>query len=113
MLLGSKKRKFLLLAAILALLVLTSCTAGDTDRWGLLEPAGFLAGLWHGFILLFSFVISLFDESIKVYEVFNNGGWYNFGFLFGVMIFWRSSGIPSSIIRKNRKCSDENTSHCS
>ncbi len=27
-----------------------------------------------------------------MYEVNNNGGWYNFGYLLGVMTFWGSGG---------------------
>lgn len=41
-------------------------------------------GLWHGAISGFTFIGSLFDSSLSVYEVRNNGGWYNFGFLWGV-----------------------------
>ncbi len=48
--------------------------------------AGFSLGLWHGVILPITFVISLFNDNISIYEVHNNGGWYNFGFLIGLMI---------------------------
>lgn len=47
---------------------------------------GFWGGLWHGFILPFSFIGSLFSDDIAVYAVSNNGGWYNFGFLLGTTI---------------------------
>jgi hypothetical protein len=52
------------------------------------NTAGFWKGLWHGFIALFTFVFSLFSDNINVYEVHNNGGWYNFGFILGVMMFF-------------------------
>ena len=48
--------------------------------------AGFWQGLWHGSIAPFTFLISLFKEDIGVYELHNNGRWYNFGFIFGLMI---------------------------
>jgi hypothetical protein len=54
--------------------------------------AGFWHGLWHGFIVLFTFIFSLFTDSVRVYEVHNNGNWYNFGFLLGVMIFFGGGG---------------------
>jgi hypothetical protein len=54
--------------------------------------AGFWQGLWHGFILLFTFFISLFNHNVGIYEVHNNGGWYNFGYLLGVMTFWGGGG---------------------
>ncbi len=47
------------------------------------SPSGFWSGLWHGFISIFSFIGSLFDKDIAVYDVNNNGGWYDFGFLWG------------------------------
>lgn len=56
------------------------------------EVAGFWTGLWHGFISFFTFIISLFSDKVGVYEVHNNGGWYNFGFIFGVMMFYGGGG---------------------
>lgn len=46
-------------------------------------PAGFWLGLWHGIISPITFLVSLFNDSVAVYQVNNNGGWYNFGFLWG------------------------------
>ncbi len=55
--------------------------------------AGFWQGLWHGLICPFSFLISLFKENMGVYETHNNGNWYNFGFIIGLMIvFGGNSG---------------------
>jgi hypothetical protein len=47
------------------------------------KPAGFGAGLWHGSILPFAFLVSLFKPGVGIYETNNNGGWYNLGFLLG------------------------------
>ncbi len=47
------------------------------------EPAGFWAGVWHGMILPFTFLVSLFKPGVGIYETNNNGGWYNFGFVLG------------------------------
>jgi hypothetical protein len=47
------------------------------------EPAGFWTGLWHGSILPIAFIASLFKPGVGIYEMNNNGGWYNFGFLLG------------------------------
>ncbi len=71
---------------ILAGLFLSSCAAGDS-RFST-EAAGFWAGLCHGFISLVTFVISLFNDNVTIYEV-NNTGWpYNLGFILGAMIFY-------------------------
>lgn len=71
---------------LFAMLFLTSCTAGGQDF--IEQPAGFFMGLWHGFISFFTFIISIFNDNVGIYEVNNNGGWYNFGFILGISIFY-------------------------
>lgn len=44
-------------------------------------PANFWLGLWQGLIILLSFVASWFDNNIVLYQVHNNGFWYNFGYI--------------------------------
>jgi hypothetical protein len=43
--------------------------------------AGFWLGLWQGFIAPFVFVVSRFKSNLSVYEVHNDGAWYNFVYL--------------------------------
>lgn len=71
---------------VLIALILTSCAPGN-EKFDL-APAGFWMGLWHGFISFFTFIISLFSDSVDVYEVNNNGNWYNFGFILGISMFY-------------------------
>ena len=52
---------------------------------------GFFSGLFHGWIVMFSFIGSLFSDDIAIYSVPNNGGWYNFGFALGVGAFTGSA----------------------
>jgi hypothetical protein len=80
-------------------LVLGGCAAGAAEHFNADSPADFWAGLWHGFILLFSFIISLFTDTVKVYEAVNVGWAYDLGFLLGVIIFWRGN---CEIIRARR-----------
>lgn len=100
----SRLRVYLIvLAALGAVLLLTSCAAGPNPDVGTGEdPAGFLLGLWHGFIILVTFVISLFTDNISVYEVANNGNWYDFGFVLGALISLGGSGGGASRARKGR-----------
>ena len=49
-----------------------------------IEPVGFWYGLWHGMIAPFAWLVSLFSDSTAIYAIYNNGGWYDFGFLLGV-----------------------------
>ena len=67
-------------------LVLAACAAGPNDVAQVGSPhlAGFWLGLWHGMISPITFVISLFTSHVNLYEVHNNGNWYNFGFIIGV-----------------------------
>jgi len=88
------------------ILVFSSCMAGQND----LEKtpnkngniAGFLKGLWHGFITPITFIISIFTKHIRFYEVRNNGFWYNFGFVLGAGLFL-SGGILGRGKRKRKK----------
>jgi len=79
-----------ILGLVIFLFMTISCAPGNKrfDE----KPAGFWAGLWHGFIIVITFVISLFTDSVHMYEVNNSGGWYNFGFLLGAMIALGGSG---------------------
>jgi hypothetical protein len=82
------KKYFLGGMILIALMLLAGCVAGPNDVAKVLsvvkEPAGFWLGIWHGTIAPITFIISLFSDNIGMYEVYNNGGWYNFGFLLGV-----------------------------
>ena len=78
---------FKLLALIPLMFLLASCAAGDI-QFTSESPAGFLFGLWHGVISFISLIIHLFNDSVTVYELNNTGGWYDFGFLLGVICIW-------------------------
>ncbi|MBN1898628.1 MAG: hypothetical protein JW827_07605 [Spirochaetes bacterium] len=84
-----KVKQILSLLIIFSILLLISCAPGNV-RFDA-KPAGFWAGLWHGFISLFTFIISLFSDKVTVYETANTGGWYNFGFILGISIFYGGS----------------------
>lgn len=82
------------LATAMLLLIVCCLLCGCTASRNVLKDspapdgavAGFWLGLWHGIILPISFVVSLFQDTVNVYEVHNNGGWYNFGFSLGVFM---------------------------
>ena len=83
-------RLFKLLFLIPFLLLLSSCTAGD-PQFTQDNPAGFWYGLWHGIIAVITLIIHVFNENVGVYEIHNTGGWYDFGFLMGVICIWGGS----------------------
>jgi hypothetical protein len=43
------------------------------------QLAGFWPGLWHGLISPIAFIVSLFNPNVGIYEIHNNGAWYNLG----------------------------------
>ena len=53
------------------------------------DPAapGFLEGLWHGFIFPVAWIVSLFRPDVAIYAVPNDGGWYDFGYFLGIVVF--------------------------
>ena len=56
------------------------------------KPAGFWPGLWHGIIVPITFLVSLFNPGVRMYETNNNGRWYDFGFFLGVAIAFGGGG---------------------
>ncbi len=95
-------RLFKLLTLIPFLLLLTSCTAGDT-QFTQDSPAGFWYGLWHGIIAVISLIIHIFNENVVVYEINNTGGWYDLGFLLGVICIWSGSSQVTCKSAANKK----------
>ena len=87
----------LALGVVVGGLVLAACAPGANDvaASGAGEPAGFWLGLWHGIIIPVTFVISLFNDSVNIYEVHNNGNWYNFGFVLGLSVVFGSGSRAS------------------
>jgi len=86
----------LLVLVALLLSVLAGCAAGPNQSQDSPNDhgtvAGFWQGIWHGFIAPFVFVASLFKLNLTIYEVHNNGAWYNFAYLLGLACFFRGSG---------------------
>ncbi|MDO8735744.1 MAG: hypothetical protein Q7K29_01495 [Thermoleophilia bacterium] len=87
-----KKSFAVLLLCLIMATLLSGCAQSNAVEGtvGSDGVAGFFPGLWQGLILPVSFIISLFDDSVGVYEIHNNGNWYNFGFVFGASIMFGS-----------------------
>jgi hypothetical protein len=86
---AARIRPVLLVAVVLAM-GLVGCLPGpnplkDAPVTGG-GTAGFWLGFWHGLLGPVTFVMSLFKDANGFYEVHNNGGWYNAGFLLGLTI---------------------------
>ena len=75
------------LFALVALLSLSACAATQQADAVAPQAPGFLLGLWHGFIFPVAWIVSLFMPKVAVYAVPNNGGWYDFGYFLGIVVF--------------------------
>jgi hypothetical protein len=96
-----------IIGILLVLIILAACAPGPNTMADVPnnegEIAGFWLGLWHGASSPVMFIISLFNKSIEVYEVHNNGGWYTFGFLLGAsVVLGGSSGGAARRKRRRR-----------
>lgn len=89
----------LIIISILMLFLLTGCIPGD-GSYSDVDPAGFLSGVWHGWMAPISLIIGLFDKNIRVYEAMNKGWSYDFGFYISII---GGFGGFSLFRKKNKK----------
>jgi len=96
---GNMNKKSILLIVLVAMMavLLTGCLPGDS-KYTSDDPAGFFWGIWHGWLAPLSLIISLFNDTTRVYEVNNTGWWYDFGFYIAII-----SGFGG--VRLSRKAS--------
>ena len=92
-LVGRCRRRRLFVLLSIAALAVVGCAHQPVSEAS--DPPGFFTGLVHGFIIVFSFVGSLFAD-VRIYSFPNSGGWYDFGYLIGAGLFLGGSGASSS-----------------
>jgi hypothetical protein len=83
---------FVVVGVIAGALVLSSCATQPTVNSS--DPPGFLLGLAHGFLCLFSLIGGFFWD-IRVYAFPNGGRWYDVGFVLGAACFFGAIGRES------------------
>ena len=91
-------KQFRNLAALFLIgLLLVGCFPGGGSS-GVDDPAGFFSGVWHGWIAPVSLIFGLFNKTISIYEVYNTGWFYDFGFYMAII-----SGFGGlSLFRKDK-----------
>jgi hypothetical protein len=87
--------------APLGVLTLAACASQSAAAVAPGAP-GFLWGLWHGFIFPVAWVISLFVSEVSVYAVPNNGGWYDFGYFLGIVVFGVGARKTTKVVYRER-----------
>ena len=68
--------KILTLTALIALLFIGCGSTNPLEGTG--GNYGFFSGLWDGVTILFAFLGKAIGMDVNIYEVANNGNWYNF-----------------------------------
>lgn len=92
------KNLSLIVGMIILVIVLNSCMPGSGSS-SPKNPAGFFMGIWHGWIAPFSLLWSLFfDHSVRIYESYNTGWWYDFGFYMAIL-----GGFGGIALSRNKK----------
>ena len=90
-----------LLAALALALPLAGCAATQSSGAVAPDAPGFLLGLWHGFIFPVAWIVSLFVPKVAIYAVPNNGGWYDFGYFLGIVVFGVGARKSHVVYRDN------------
>lgn len=78
------RKRYLLLVIISLSILLSGCMPGD-GSYTKDNPAGFLSGIWHGWLAPLSLLWSLLNPEIRIYEPINTGWWYDFGFYMAII----------------------------
>lgn len=91
--------RLLILGGVVVLAFAIGGCAAGTERFDG-GQAGFWAGLWHGIICVVTFIISLFNDTVRMYEVRNTGALYDLGFLIGALVIMGGGWGP---FRKRKK----------
>jgi hypothetical protein len=82
-------------------LALAACAATQQSDAIAPQAPGFLLGLWHGFIFPVAWVVSLFVPKVAIYAVPNDGGWYDFGYFLGIVVFGVGARKSHVVYRDN------------
>ncbi|WP_422477326.1 hypothetical protein [Pleomorphochaeta sp. DL1XJH-081] len=105
-----KKTAILLVFIVLALVItvlFTSCLPQTVETLDD-KPAGFFMGIWHGWIAPISLIVKLFNPSVGIYQPYNTGWWYDFGFYMAII---SGFGGLSLARRKSSHDSSRRTRH--
>ncbi len=72
----------LLILLIVVVLLVSACAPGVRNS---ARKAGFLWGIWHGWIAPVSLIWHIFNPSVRIYDTNNVGWWYDLGFYIAIV----------------------------
>ena len=97
-----KNRKTLVVVClmVLAALALTACGTATPFVGKPLEETGqvygFFYGFWDGITAILAFIGNLLGGHFGIYQIHNDGNWYDLGFLLGVGAFTKGATSAAS-----------------
>jgi hypothetical protein len=91
---SKRVRRILFISACILMVIIAGCAHQPPAPLDATDVPGFWSGLLHGFLIVFSFVGSLFTD-IRIYQFPNSGGWYDFGYVLGAAFFLGGSGASA------------------
>jgi hypothetical protein len=100
--LKTRSPRRLLLLLLVAGLSLSGCLPGGGAHTSD-DPAGFFAGIWHGWIAPLSLLVGLFRADVRVYEVLNKGWGYDFGFYIAIIGGFGGLSLTRRRLRATRR----------
>lgn len=77
-------KRVLLFGLIVLVLFCSGCIPGN-GNYTEERPAGFLSGIWHGWIAPLSLILGVFRQELRVYEPINTGWWYDLAFYMAIV----------------------------
>lgn len=94
------KSSMALFFAVLMIVTMSGCFPGGST-YSAQEPAGFLSGVWHGWIAPVSLIVGFFQSGIRLYEPLNTGWWYDFGFYIAIIAGFGGLALSRKQAKKN------------
>lgn len=82
-----KSKKVIMIIYLTAIIILLILRFTSTEIYDTSYIYGFWKGLGNGMISAFTLIWKIFDPSVSVYHINNNGVMYDWGFLVGVTVF--------------------------
>jgi hypothetical protein len=99
-----KKKLFIFVLMALLLVIIAGCAPGPNPAVNTPDEQGQVGsvwlGLWHGIIAPITLIFSIYDNTVRMYDVHNDGAWYDFGFLLGIGVFFGALGAAGSSSRR-------------
>lgn len=80
----TKKHWLIIGLFVLGVMAIWGCAPGG-GSYSPIDKAGFLSGIWHGWIAPITLIVGFFNDNIRIYEINNTGWWYDFGFYMAVI----------------------------